>query len=99
MTRSLRGIDWAALGANVGSAVLFTLLLLGPFLVGAHYSHWLLGLAIGSSWACTSMSGGSATASQAPTQTRPGFHGDQPSSPLAGCAGQRLEEPQAEPVD
>jgi hypothetical protein len=27
--------------------VLFTLLLLGPFLVGAHYSHWLLGLAIG----------------------------------------------------
>jgi hypothetical protein len=47
MTRSLRGIDWAALGANVGSAVLFTLLLLGPFLVGAHYSHWLLGLAVG----------------------------------------------------
>jgi hypothetical protein len=35
MTRSLRRIDWAALGANVGSAVLFTLLLLGPFLVGA----------------------------------------------------------------
>jgi hypothetical protein len=47
MTRSLRRIDWAALGANVGSAVLFTLLLLGPFLVGAHYRLWLLGLAIG----------------------------------------------------
>jgi hypothetical protein len=47
MTRSLRRIDWAALGANVGSAVLFTLLLLGPFLVRAHYRLWLLGLAIG----------------------------------------------------
>jgi hypothetical protein len=34
MTRSLRRIDWAALGASLGSAVLFTLLLLGPFLVG-----------------------------------------------------------------
>jgi Na+/phosphate symporter len=47
MTRSLRRIDWAALGANVGSAVLFTLLLLGPFLIGARYHLWLLGLAIG----------------------------------------------------
>jgi uncharacterized membrane protein YciS (DUF1049 family) len=47
MTRSLRRIDWAALGANVGSALLFTLLALGPFLVGAHYRLWLLGLAIG----------------------------------------------------
>jgi hypothetical protein len=47
MTRSLGGIDWAALGANVGSAVLFTLLLLSPFLWGAHDRHWLLGLAIG----------------------------------------------------
>jgi hypothetical protein len=47
MTRSLRRIDWAALGANVGSAVLFTLLTLGPFLVGAHYGLWLLGLTIG----------------------------------------------------
>jgi hypothetical protein len=27
--------------------VLFTLLLLSPFLWGAHYTHWLLGLAIG----------------------------------------------------
>jgi hypothetical protein len=47
MTRSLRRLDWAALGANVGSAVLFTLLLSSPFLWGAHYTHWLLGLAIG----------------------------------------------------
>jgi hypothetical protein len=47
MTRSLRRIDWAALGANLGSTVLFTLLLLSPFLCGAHYRHWLLGLVIG----------------------------------------------------
>ena len=47
MTRSLRRIDWAALGANVGSAVLVSLLLLGPFLMGADYRLWLLGLAIG----------------------------------------------------
>ena len=47
MTRRLGRIDWAALGANLGSAVLVTLLLLGPFLVGAHYRLWLLGLAIG----------------------------------------------------
>ena len=47
MTRSLPRIGWAALVASVGSAALFTLLLLGPFLVGAHYRLWLLGLAIG----------------------------------------------------
>ena len=47
MTRSLPRIDWAALGASVGSAALFTFLLFGPFLVGAHYRLWLLGLAIG----------------------------------------------------
>jgi hypothetical protein len=47
MTRSLRRIDWAALGADVGSTVLFTLLLCSPFLLGAHYTRWLLGLAIG----------------------------------------------------
>ena len=29
MTGDLRRIEWAALGANLGSAVLFTLLLLG----------------------------------------------------------------------
>jgi hypothetical protein len=47
MRRTLRRIDWAALGTNVGSTVLFTLLLLGPFLVGTHNRLWLLGLAIG----------------------------------------------------
>jgi hypothetical protein len=47
MTRSRRRIDWAALGANLGSTVLFTLLLLSPFLWGASSGHWLLGLAIG----------------------------------------------------
>ena len=47
MTRSVWRIDWAAFGANVGSAVLFTLLLMAPFLIGAHYRLWLLGLAIG----------------------------------------------------
>jgi hypothetical protein len=30
MTRSVWRIDWAALGANVGSAVLFILLLCSP---------------------------------------------------------------------
>ena len=44
---SVRRINWAVLGANVGSAVLFTLLLLSPILWGAHLAHWLLGLAIG----------------------------------------------------
>ena len=43
----VRRIGWSALGANVGSSVLFTLLLLGPFLWGAPPAHWLLGLAIG----------------------------------------------------
>jgi hypothetical protein len=47
MTGSFRRIDWAALGTNVGSAVLVTLALMAPFLVGAHYRLWLLGLAIG----------------------------------------------------
>ena len=47
ITRCLGRIDWAALGANVGSAVLFNLLLLSPLLWGAHYRQWLLGLAIG----------------------------------------------------
>ena len=43
----VRRIDWAALGASVGEAVLSTLLLLSPFLWGAPQAHWLLGLAIG----------------------------------------------------
>ena len=42
MTRSIQPIDWAALGANLGSTVLFTLLLLSPFLWGATVWHWLL---------------------------------------------------------
>ncbi len=47
MTRSLRRIDWTALGVNLGSTVLFTLLLLSPFLWGAHYGQWLLAVAFG----------------------------------------------------
>jgi hypothetical protein len=42
-----RRIDWAALGARVGSAVLFTLLLSSPFLWGARASQWLIALAAG----------------------------------------------------
>jgi hypothetical protein len=47
MTRGLRRIDWAALGVHVGSTVLFTLLLLSPFLWGAPYGQWLLAVAFG----------------------------------------------------
>jgi hypothetical protein len=47
MTRSLRRLDWAALGANVGSAVLFNPVAVQPLPLGAHYTHWLLALAIG----------------------------------------------------
>jgi cell division protein FtsW (lipid II flippase) len=47
MTRSIQPIDWAALGANLGSTQLFTLLLLSPFLWGAAVWHWLLAVAIG----------------------------------------------------
>jgi len=47
MTRSVRGVDWAALGASVGSAVLFTLLSLAPLLMGVHGGYWLVGLAMG----------------------------------------------------
>ena len=46
MTRSIHHINWAALGANLGSALLFTLLLLSPFLWGAPLWHWLLAVAI-----------------------------------------------------
>ena len=43
----VRWIDWAAQGASVGEAVLFTLLLLSPFLWSARPAHWLLGLGLG----------------------------------------------------
>ena len=46
ITRSIQHINWAALGANLGSALLFTLLLLSPFLWGAPLWHWLLAVAI-----------------------------------------------------
>jgi hypothetical protein len=78
MTRTFRRIHWAALGANVGSAVLFTLLLMAPFLVGAHYRLWLLGLAIGIILGLYFYLLRSATASPARTPTRPGFHADRP---------------------
>ena len=35
MPKSIQHINWAALGAILGSALLFTLLLLSPFLWGA----------------------------------------------------------------
>jgi hypothetical protein len=47
MTKSIQPIDWAALGANLGSTQLFTLLLLSPFLWGAAVWTWLLAFAIG----------------------------------------------------
>jgi hypothetical protein len=47
MTIGNRRIDWPALGAAMGPAVLFTLLLSSPFLWGAGVSSWLVGLAIG----------------------------------------------------
>jgi cell division protein FtsW (lipid II flippase) len=46
MTRSIQHRNWAALGANLGSALLVTLLLLSPFLWGAPLWHWLLAVAI-----------------------------------------------------
>ena len=47
MTKSIQPIDWAALGANLGSTLLFTLLLLSPFLWGATVWHWLLAVGVG----------------------------------------------------
>ena len=78
MTRRLRRIDWAALGANLGSAVLFTLLLLGPFLVGPTTVCGCSGWPSGSAWASTSTCAGSATASPAPMPTKPDFPAEQP---------------------
>jgi hypothetical protein len=46
MPKSIQHLNWAALGANLGSALLFTLLLLSPFLWGAPLWHWLLAVAI-----------------------------------------------------
>jgi hypothetical protein len=40
-------IDWPALGAALGPAVLFTLLLSSPFLWGASHLHWLAALSFG----------------------------------------------------
>ena len=47
MTGTVRRVDWAALGASVGSCVLFALLCSAPFLVGAPYGLWLVGPAVG----------------------------------------------------
>jgi membrane protease YdiL (CAAX protease family) len=47
MTMGIRPIDWGALGANLGSTLLFTLLLLSPFLWGAVVWHWLIAVAAG----------------------------------------------------
>jgi hypothetical protein len=47
MTIGGRHVDWPALGASMGPAVLFTLLLSSPFLWGASFLHWLLALAFG----------------------------------------------------
>jgi hypothetical protein len=47
MSRSIQPIDWPALGVNLGSTLLFTLLLLSPFLWGAAIWHWLTAVAIG----------------------------------------------------
>jgi O-antigen/teichoic acid export membrane protein len=46
VARSIQHINWAALGANLASTLLFTLLLLSPFLWGAPVWHWLLAVAI-----------------------------------------------------
>jgi hypothetical protein len=42
-----RWIDWPALGASVGSAVLFALLFSAPFLLGADPGLWLVAPAAG----------------------------------------------------
>ena len=46
MPKSIQHINWPLLGANLGSALLFTLLLFSPFLWGAPLWHWLLAVAI-----------------------------------------------------
>jgi hypothetical protein len=47
VTWRLGRVDWPALGASVGSAVLFAVLLSAPFLLGAPAPMWLLGPAAG----------------------------------------------------
>ncbi len=47
LTGSLRRIDWTALGASVGSSLLFSLLVCLPFLLGAGYRLWLLAPVVG----------------------------------------------------
>jgi hypothetical protein len=46
MTRTIQHINWAAPGANLGSTLLFTLLLLSPLLWGGPLWHRLLAVAI-----------------------------------------------------
>jgi cell division protein FtsW (lipid II flippase) len=46
MPKSIQHINWASLGTNLGSTLLFTLLLLSPLLWGASLWHWLLAVAI-----------------------------------------------------
>ena len=46
MPKSIQHINWASIGANLGSTLLFSLLLLSPFLWGASLWHWLLAVAI-----------------------------------------------------
>jgi hypothetical protein len=76
MTRGIQPIDWASLGANLGSTLLFTLLLLSPFLWGAAVWHWLLAVASVSFSGATSTSAGSATRNPGRTPTRPDFRTD-----------------------
>jgi hypothetical protein len=47
MTLRSPRIDWPALGAALGPAVLFTLLMSSPFLWGAGFHLGLVGLAFG----------------------------------------------------
>ena len=46
-TGTVRHVDWATLGASIGSCVLFALLCSAPFLVGAPYGVWLVAPAVG----------------------------------------------------
>ena len=46
MPRSIQHINWASIGVNLGSTLLFALLLLSPFLWGEALWRWLLAVAI-----------------------------------------------------